>query len=122
MITIWTRAPLFSLILQYFLGFTFTKVLIDNFLIRNSRIVENNFAFLYMCCVMKKKGELTDRTNQAAFEAVCEIPLQTNIGRLKSLGNIAYSQDLRRSGGNVVARSANEIPSWVEAAAEILTY
>ena len=71
---------------------------------------------------MKKKGELTDRTNQAAFEAVCEIPLQTNIGRLKSLGNIAYSQDLRRSGGNVVARSANEIPSWVEAAAEILTY
>ena len=64
----------------------------------------------------------TNRANQAAFEAVCEIPLQTNIGRLKSLGNIAYSQDLRRSGGNVVARSANEIPSWVEAAAEILTY
>ena len=70
----------------------------------------------------EEEGGIDRPNNQAAFEAVCEIPLQTNIGRLKSLGNIAYSQDLRRSGGNVVARSANEIPSWVEAAAEILTY
>ena len=55
----------------------------------------------------EEEGELT------AFEAVW-IPLQTNIGRLKSLGNIAYSQDSRRS--------ANEIPSWIKLLQQILTY